>query len=205
MFEALDAIPVTFGPHEGDVWMIAATLLSFATSLVVAVVAARNGQKATRIAEEASDRDEKHRLAEAERLERESRAAVTLAMLRTFAALEQQKWDPSSNPLDKTSEESRRVSELEFEALAQIDLYPLEPEDEELRVWLSSAVATIKQAPLHSHWDMSVWTYSFMDQLAYARMGAAAWNKRVLTASQLVMGEWPPDSDEEASVEEPGV
>lgn len=205
MFELATEIPITFVPHDLDIWAVGATFFGASTALVVAALAWRNGQKATRIAQEASDRDEAYRVAETERLKREARAAVALAMQRTFAALEQQKWDPSSNPSDRSLPETRRVLDFEAEALAQIDLYPLNSDDEELRVWFASAVATIKQAPNVAQWDIDVWVPSFMDELAYARIGATAWNNRVLTASQLTMGAWPPDPEDQVDPEGPAL
>ncbi|MCS3426716.1 hypothetical protein [Leucobacter aridicollis] len=159
MFEALDAIPVTFGPHAGDVWMIAATLLSFATSLVVAVVAARNGQKATKIAKDASDRDEQYRISEGARRDRDARAAVALAMIRAVNAVETtstkdpesrdsagRSFGPSAVAASARQEEDMRINE----ALALISLFASDEHQIRFRRWFHHMIRHMRGFSVYS-------------------------------------------------------
>lgn len=83
-------LPVTFGPHEADWWMVAVTALAMAASVVVAVSAINAARQARTIAE----RSETARLQlESDRASREydDRLDGTLARLLTAVA---QQFDP---------------------------------------------------------------------------------------------------------------
>ena len=154
MLEALDAIPVKFGPHEGDVWMIAATLLSFATSLTVAVVAARNGRRAIEIAErsagiakEAARRDTNHKKLESRLRAQHQRDEVGLAMMRALTALNVYVNRCFNDGNEEIIRARRVLDDLSFEAISLIDLFPISPELEgELRGWFELNVSEVVRA-----------------------------------------------------------
>ncbi|WP_336991059.1 hypothetical protein [Leucobacter sp. VD1] len=145
MFDVGDAIPVVFGPHEGDVWMIAATLLSFSASLVLGVSALKNGMTATRIAKEASDRDEADRVAERERLRDEKRHAAAAAMTRSFWALDAAiRFAQNSPGTDEALRMQDKANNLKIEAVVEIELLHPDEQPVPLSIWFERTWARMK-------------------------------------------------------------
>lgn len=150
MIQLDDSIHVLYGSNTVDIWMITATLLTFASSLVLGVAAWKNGTKATRIAKEASDRDEEHRKTEARRKTDEARHQAALAMVRAINAVistsakPRKIKNPDSTKPDMTNplRDSARVEEdvriAEAKALASL-LLP-ETSSPNARDWFSHMV-----------------------------------------------------------------
>ncbi|MDI6024488.1 hypothetical protein QBL02_13150 [Leucobacter sp. UT-8R-CII-1-4] len=57
MLELIKEIPVTFGPHIADWWMVGVTATSAVASLVLGIAAICNGRRATSIAKRAAEND----------------------------------------------------------------------------------------------------------------------------------------------------
>ncbi|KAM9867077.1 hypothetical protein ACIFOC_00399 [Leucobacter aridicollis] len=146
----LDAIPVEFGPHDGDRWMIAATLLSFSASLVVGIAAFKNGREATRIAAEASNRDEAYRRRQAKQARREERYAAASAMARAFWALDT--YLRSSGSPTRT-EAKALASTLKREAIVELEL--LHPREDPVAIveWFILAWAILEFHDSPSQYD----------------------------------------------------
>ncbi|MCW2287014.1 hypothetical protein EDF60_1665 [Leucobacter luti] len=191
MFELLDAIPVTFGPHEGDVWMITATLMSFSASLVVAVVAARNGQKATKIAEdsvriarEANDRDEAHRMQTRQDRADEKRSEIAFAIALAFNA-EEYRTDPAIQSDEVKRTATVQANQLLLEASAKVDLIASLPERKALRKWLLDSIFSLREIDRSTDYpDYSEdGAYELARQAATAKL--ALWNASALEAKDL--------------------
>lgn len=188
MFESLDAIPVVFGPNEADVWMIAATLLSFSASLVLGVAALKNGLAATRIAKEASDRDEAHRAETAVKEEQRVRDEVALRMLSAFAALEA--W----NTIDPSMvyEERERIAiqkiDTRQDARARIDHYSALSEEKELRFWFDRALAA---HDMDTPFDKTEGAAKgrFLRQMSILQRTVVSWSRRQVNVREMLNDE----------------
>ena len=191
MFELLLEIPVTFGPHQADWWMVGVTAASVAVSVWLAFLALGNARTAKEIANESAAREQLLRTAELKERGDAHRARVALAMHRTFTAFEQQREALKGETVLTTAPAKLRLIELEAEALAQIDLYPLSEDDEELRVWFASLVEELKDAPDPEIKGTPGQRDSFQTLISIGRAGATKWNNRAITARHLVVGEWP--------------
>lgn len=140
MLEAHDAIHVLYGSNKVDFWMIFATLLTFGSSLVLGIAALRNGSKATRIAEDASKREEAHRERERKRHEDEARHAAAAAMARSFWALElairADRNFPGTAGADRAIDEADRKK---IEAHTEIELLHPDEQPVELAHWFDAS------------------------------------------------------------------
>ncbi|WP_341933756.1 hypothetical protein MRBLWO14_002825 [Microbacterium sp. LWO14-1.2] len=167
------AIPVSFGPHEGDWIQIALTAVSIIASSAVAVLAYRNGKRATSIAEEAAERDQDHRDRELRARQRAERAAVSLAMMRALAAQELllrpdlMQWQTSFADVEKEA-----FAQL-MEARAQIDVYSAATEEPPLRDWFDDAVGNIQSTAQKG----SPYRQTALGLIRDARRGIAAWDR----------------------------
>ncbi|WP_402843744.1 hypothetical protein [Microbacterium sp. GXS0129] len=174
--------------------MVGVTAASVLVSGVLAYLAYRNGVKATMIAEEAAARDADQRTRESNRLAREERSTVALAMMRAVAAADQmvrvRDEDTATYALTLSDVETE-MNIRRAEALAHVDLYAIAPEDDELRVWLESTLDRLTELPTDG--------MDRLERLSFvydARRGIALWNQRAVTSGQLMVGELPPEFPE---------
>ncbi|WP_300269050.1 hypothetical protein [Microbacterium sp.] len=175
----LAALPVTFGPHEADWWMLAVTAVSVIVSGVLAWLAYRNGRRATDIAVESAKRDEAREALASQQREDEARALVAVSMLRALAVLEQLvAGDPSFRIVEA------QLNERRAEALAQIDIYATDEADEELHVWFESSMAELERIARFSPTSVS----ESMRIASFIRQGIVQWNRRAVTADLLAVG-----------------
>ncbi|MCK2029885.1 hypothetical protein [Microbacterium galbinum] len=178
------------------VWVTGASVI---VTGVLAWLAYANGREATKIAAEASMRDEVHRGREVGQREQEGRARVALAMMRGVAAAErfaQLQKQPGGIHTNVFTEVETEMHFRWSEAVAHVDLYSVAVEDEELRVWIESALDAVAYpgAPQNNHLD---WGHAH-----FVRRGIRLWNLRAVTSGQLAVGNLPPEHEEgdEASV-----
>lgn len=184
-------IPVSFGPHVADWWMVAVTALSVIVSGVLAWLAYRNGREATTIASEASARDEAHLRRETERRAQAERAEVAMAMMRAVAATEAYRQVKKSSGTYVTTESDVK-SEMYLrwsEALAHVDLYATAEEDDELHVWVEGALSALAELKL-----TGVDALHAIGVAHDTRRGIVLWNARAVTSNQLAVGDLPDDA-----------
>lgn len=172
-------------PSVADWWMVWVTVGSVLVSGVLAWLAYWNGRRATRIAEEASARDEKYRERGLAQRDRDERAQVALSMMRALIAAERLAradvtWQTTAAHLE--AEYETRLAE----ALAQIDVYAISEDDVEMHVWFESAMAaTVKPR------EDPVSRVNFGSHVYETRVGIVLWNQRSVTPSELIVGELP--------------
>lgn len=194
------AIPVEFGPHEADWWMVWVTAASAFTSLLVAGVAvwsaiqarkaakdatdiatasADLSAKSVKIAEEASEREDARIETEELRLAHEAKTRISLAMAR---ALNAEDVAVISRGHAERRQEARSLSDSLFiEALALIDLDFQGAEDLKLRSWFVEArrylsAQTRPQSPSGK---------AIREHLEECLKKIALWNRNVLTTAEL--------------------
>lgn len=172
-------------PSVTDWWMVWVTLGSVIVSGVLAWLAYWNGNKATRIAEEASKRDEDQRKRELAQRLRDERSAVALSMMRALAAAERLakadvEWQTTAAQLEAEYEAQLA------EALSQIDAYAVTEDDEEMHVWFEGAMAET----VRSRTD-PIAKLRLIDHVYATRLGIVLWNQRDVTPSELLVGDLP--------------
>ncbi|QNA93244.1 hypothetical protein [Microbacterium sp. Se63.02b] len=180
--------------------MVWITLGSVVVTGFLAWLAYANGRKATLIAEEASLRDEAHRQREVDQREREERAQVALAMMRSVSAAEQfaNLQDPGNSVAvwqETVAEVEQEMHRTRAEALAHVELYSTTKEDAELRPWIESALHAVAYPGVTVDDRLHA-----MDYLYFVRRAIRLWNAREVTAGLIIVGTLPP----EAGVDETG-
>ncbi len=167
--------------------MVAITACSVVASGVLAWLAYMNGRKATTIAAEAAARDEEHRTRELDRRAQDERSQVALAMLRALAAVERYASNDLGQWQTTVAEVEKEMILRRSEALAFIDLYATEEDDEELHVWFDSAFdALVKLGQMTPTPILKV-----LPIVHNTRRGAVLWNERLVTSGQLAVGDLP--------------
>lgn len=168
--------------------MVALTVLSIVVSGVLAYLAYRNGSTATRIAHEAAVREEHYREREAERLAKNDRDQVALAMLRALAAVDRAVQNVGPKWQTTQADAEAEAYRLHSEALAVIDLYATEQEDDELHVWFEGGIERVFELGRRNPTPYMM----VLPIVSDLRRGIVLWNERVVSSNQLAVGEYPP-------------
>lgn len=196
MFAFLDPIPVSFGPHDADWWMVWLTGASVLTSGVLALLAYLNGRKALRIAAEsahqaaaaaeiaddAAQREEAYRLRVEAQEVAAKRGEVALAMSLAVNS-DEMHWllarkDPTANP------ETKAIANGHYlDALARIDTMADVEEGRRLRLWLNSTVFALRQIETSPDRDLRGTLGEHRDNV---RRQIALWNNGTETAADLL-------------------
>lgn len=128
-----ESIHVLYGSNVADTWMIAASLLTFASSLILGIAAFKNGQAATQIAQDSMEISREASKREERRLKRERFGAVSVAMLQAFNAIDARLslWPGSPEHREALLLERRLI----LEARALTAVYPHDGKGNRLTPW----------------------------------------------------------------------
>lgn len=137
------ALPVEFGPHEADWWMVGVTIVSVLVSAVVAIVAIWNGRLASMIANDAADRDEENREAERQRRASAERAAVAMQLVEVLESLVVWADTAPGTGNSGTPLAMADFRRLRGKAYSALEIFP--GNTEALREWFHGELAKIKK------------------------------------------------------------
>lgn len=172
----------------------------------LAWLAYANGRKATKIAAEAPQREERHREREVDQREHEARSAVAMAMMRAVSATEQYTKARDTPVMVREQghailirEAASEMQRVRAEALSAVALYATEPEDDELHVWIDSALEQLASRPVRAI-DRLTRVGAWYD----TRRAIRIWNAREVTSGEIIAGKLPPEvvhyTDDETQV-----
>ena len=169
-------IPVVFGPHWADEWLVWVTVGSVVTSGVLGWLAYWNGRKAGNIASQAAAREEK-RLSDEAHLRRAAErrdVAVSLAQLLEAFVVWAETAPGTGSPAELPAKvEIRRLKVVAYSKLTMSGL----SDAEELQQWLNRHLANIAKLAGEPKDRLTE-----IDQIAaVARKQLAEWNSGVWT------------------------
>ena len=183
----LGVIEVEFGPHWADMQLVGLTGLSILMTTVLGLIAWLNGAKATAIAQQANQREEKR--IEAERAAKidDARKETALSMVQAVIAYKTlgytptRSWtggqSPGENPRLSTARQDAEL--VQAKALAQISLFSSGPESARMREWLDHATSHVYYAYQSDEENQDSVVDVFLSAISN-------WGSGLTTTSQLV-------------------
>jgi len=176
----LIALPITFGPHEADWWLVGLSAGSVAVSGLLGWLAYWNGRRATKIAQDASDRESDYRRTQARILSEKDRAAIALAMSVAINA-QGQRPPLRDKGTERENQEAFLAKQSHLDAIALINLAGPHDPERRLRSWYLAVVRDLQRTNRFEEGGLRLYEEKRQDALNKI----ADWNSGLLAAGEL--------------------